>query len=813
MSNSNYLRLQELVIGTFNLDAPVEIEKGALLLESTSKTVLLQLRLNVLDDINEISSTSLKIYGFTDSGEPVEGFSPFIHTFSDVYLQDKKTFGDRTPIILDSRIRRVNVEIDKIVFRSGDVWRNPEGYFTPPTQMPVSSIKRELLPQFEREISNLSETDKQNFQYIPHQFNDYWLCTCGKPNKYDNEICKKCGLSRELVFQVTEADYLEDNLQKFNEETRIAEEKKLRAEEERVALAARKRQQLKLMTKPILAFLFVIAVIAFFLFWITPTERAAITSVTSNIESIGQVDKNSRVKIEEAEQAYSNLDEKLQKRVENREILTAARASYDEILANDVIQAIKQIGEVTSESEPYINSVFDAYESLTDDQKELVSNFDVLKHARDSYNQLKANEVSELINSVGKVSSISGRSIYSAFEKYNLLTDEQKTLVSNFDFLENAKQTYNQLQANNVIEAINSIGVVTLQSEYRITIAQGKYDLLTPEQQKLVTNYDDIQFSRDEFSRLEVANVIDLIDAIGEVSLENTSLIEKAKASYDELTPSEQELVTNYTKLEKFVKDLSTAEVNNVISMIDAISAGTIENEPQIIEARASYEKLDSGQRQEVTNFDLLVSFEQAILEITVSEINRFIANLNLNYLRASDEEEVLRLNEVYKGLPTDAKSEVEEYSKLTQAIAIFKNYRLAKQLAVRGDYEEAYNLMLDLNYLDSKTLAREYEKIAFRWWVEGGMTQEVYTPYEEFEVEFTVHGGKPGESIDVLVICTTPDWSNSAVSEDLYDGWSDGWLFWNNQPQYASIGRATMTLKNYATGEFLKQYDFRIGY
>jgi hypothetical protein len=810
--DDKYYILQDIVIDTFELDAPVEIEKGALWLDKLSRQVILQLKLIVLGaNTSHLSSVTVNIDCLDDALEIITDVSPYTYTFRDVFLNKSNSFGDNVPIQLDQRVRRVKVGIQRVVFIDSSAWNSTRIGITLPKQFLITTLEPKLFEQFKREIRNLPRKDE--FVYIPLQFNDYWLCTCGRPNKNDNEICTKCGLSKAFIFQVTEADFLENNLQKFNEEVRIAEEERLRAEEERVALAERRRQQLKVMIKPALAILLVITVIAFFLFWITPTERAAITSVISKIDLIGQIDKNSGQKIEEAEDAYFSLDEKLQKKVENKAILADARASYDGLFADDVIQAIRQIGEVTTKSETSINAVFDAYESLTDDQKELVSNFDVLKHARDSYNQLKANEVSELINSVGKVSSISGRSIYSAFEKYNLLTDEQKTLVSNFDFLENAKQTYNQLQANNVIEAINSIGVVTLQSKDRITIAQGRYDLLTPEQQKLVTNYDDIQFSRDEFSRLEVANVIDLIDAIGEVSLENTSLIEKAKASYDELTPSEQELVTNYTKLEKFVKDLSTAEVNNVISMIDAISAGTIENEPQIIEARASYEKLDSGQRQEVTNFDLLVSFEQAILEITVSEINRFIANLNLNYLRASDEEEVLRLNEVYKGLPTDAKSEVEEYSKLTQAIAIFKNYRLAKQLAVRGDYEEAYNLMLDLNYLDSKTLAREYEKIAFRWWVEGGMTQEVYTPYEEFEVEFTVHGGKPGESIDVLVICTTPDWSNSAVSEDLYDGWSDGWLFWNNQPQYASIGRATMTLKNYATGEFLKQYDFRIGY
>lgn len=244
MSTSNYIRLQELVIDTFNLDAPVEIEKGALLLEATSKTVLLQLRLNALDNVNEISSTSVNIYGFTDSGEPVEGFSPFTYTFSDIYLQRMKAFGDRTPIIVDPRIRKVKVEIDKVVFRRGNVWRNPEEYFTPPTQKHMSSIKAGLLPQFGRETWRLSETEKHNFKYIPQQFDEYWLCTCGRPNRKEYEICSRCGLHREKIFQVTDENYLRSNLQKFNEETRIVEEKRLRAEAESKALAAKRKRQL-----------------------------------------------------------------------------------------------------------------------------------------------------------------------------------------------------------------------------------------------------------------------------------------------------------------------------------------------------------------------------------------------------------------------------------------------------------------------------------------------------------------------------------------------------------------------------------------
>lgn len=270
MSDSRYIRLQELAIDTFNLDAPVEIEKGALLLESTSKTVLLQLRLNVLDNINEISSTSLNIYGFTDAGEPVEGFSPFIHTFSDVYLQGKKTFGDRTPIILDPKIRKVTVAVDKVVYRNGDVWRNPEGYFTLPLQKPVSSIKGELKPQFERDTSHLSDTDKQNFLYIPQQLDDYWLCTCGRPNKNGYDTCSRCGLRRVTVFKVTDVDNLDNNLQRFNEETRIADEERLRAEAENKALFAKKKHQL---TVVLIALFAIGSLLALFFFVFQPALK------------------------------------------------------------------------------------------------------------------------------------------------------------------------------------------------------------------------------------------------------------------------------------------------------------------------------------------------------------------------------------------------------------------------------------------------------------------------------------------------------------------------------------------------------------
>ncbi len=547
----------------------------------------------------------------------------------------------------------------------------------------------------------------------------------------------------------------------------------------------------------------------------TADEKEAINNATNLIAAIGDVNKNSGPAIEAADHAYSDLDTKLQKKVENFQFLADAKESYNTLIANEVMQLISDIGSVTQESKISIDLAYEAYNSLNDEQKTLVNNYDDLQKAKKSYDQLKADEVIASINSLNRMLNPSKESIDSAFEKYNLLTEEQKALVVNYDLLENTKQEFNELMANRVVEKIKSIGIVTLESKSNITNAQTAYDSLTPEQQKLVTNYDDIQSSRDELFRLEVANVIDIIDSIGEVDLNSSSAISTANKAYYALTPAQQELVSNYTMLEKSTNDLLILEVNNVIGMIDEIGTVKLENKPQIEEARTAYEKLSTNQQKEVTNYDILGSSEVALIALEVAEVNRFLTNINLNYLQASDEGKFIEIKSIYDMLPAGAKPEVKNPEKITQALQIFKDYKQAKLKAGIGDYDGAYYLMVGLNYLDSKTLAREYEKIAFRWWVEGGATKTTFGRSEKFSFIAVVYGGKPGESIDISVTCRTPDWTASDIFRDLSDGW--GWhennplSYYNVTPQYASQGRGKLTIRNYSTGEVLAEYEFEI--
>ena len=86
---------------------------------------------------------------------------------------------------------------------------------------------------------------------------------------------------------------------------------------------------------------------------------------------------------------------------------------------------------------------------------------------------------------------------------------------------------------NDVIEKINAIGEVTLGSEEAITAARAAYEALTEAQQAQVTNYDKLTAAEARLTDLKAAKAVDeKIDAIGEVTLESESAIDAARAAY-----------------------------------------------------------------------------------------------------------------------------------------------------------------------------------------------------------------------------------------------------------------------------------------
>ena len=110
--------------------------------------------------------------------------------------------------------------------------------------------------------------------------------------------------------------------------------------------------------------------------------------------------------------------------------------------------------------------------------------------------------VMDSINSIGEVTVESADSIKAAEDAYNALTDEQKESVSNYDLLVTAKEQFGAVRAKSVEQAIDDLGEVTLEKERRISDARAAYKELG-EYADLVANVDVLDEAEDALDALK----------------------------------------------------------------------------------------------------------------------------------------------------------------------------------------------------------------------------------------------------------------------------------------------------------------------
>ena len=120
-----------------------------------------------------------------------------------------------------------------------------------------------------------------------------------------------------------------------------------------------------------------------------------------------------------------------------------------------------------------------------------------------------------------------------------------------------------------------------------------------------------------------VVAVKELIDAIGEVTLESGDAIDAARAAYDKLPEAKKALVDNYEKLtaaeEAYTALVDAAAAKAVDDLIDAIGEVTLESGDAIKAARAAYDALTDTQKELVKNYEKLLAAEELYEELTAS--------------------------------------------------------------------------------------------------------------------------------------------------------------------------------------------------
>ena len=227
MTNNRYIHIQGIQIESYELDCPVEIEKGALLFDNLTKSILLQLRLGILNTENqEISSVKLKIECRDDAGDEIPNLKKVDDIYKEVNVLKSRTFGEKRPIVLDPRVRKVKVGIGLVTFKNGETWNSSGIGLKLPKIESIEILDKELLEQLERDINSQKSEEKKKVIYFPKQLRSYWTCTCGMPNSNNRQTCCRCDLSKDWIFKTIDRKNLQENLEKFREESRLIEEQK-----------------------------------------------------------------------------------------------------------------------------------------------------------------------------------------------------------------------------------------------------------------------------------------------------------------------------------------------------------------------------------------------------------------------------------------------------------------------------------------------------------------------------------------------------------------------------------------------------------
>lgn len=108
---------------------------------------------------------------------------------------------------------------------------------------------------------------------------------------------------------------------------------------------------------------------------------------------------------------------------------------------------INAIGEVTLESEEAIIEAEEAVSALSSSERGELSYYSDLRRMRTELNQLKADEVDDLIKAIGSTVTLeSEAAVKAAREAYDALTKDMKSLVSKLSDLEAAEKTIKRLK-------------------------------------------------------------------------------------------------------------------------------------------------------------------------------------------------------------------------------------------------------------------------------------------------------------------------------------------------------------------------------
>ena len=180
-------------------------------------------------------------------------------------------------------------------------------------------------------------------------------------------------------------------------------------------------------------------------------KSKAATDADNLICSIGDVTLNSEEAIRKAETAIETLNENDYRHLEHLDELKSARAIYDDLLdqskAQQITTAIDQVKDnITLGSKDAIASIRKDYDNANSKVQGYVTNYSDFEQAENLLNTLLVKDVMQKIDAIGMVTLESETAISDAQNAFNNLDNIQQGRVSNIEILKKAKDTLKVLK-------------------------------------------------------------------------------------------------------------------------------------------------------------------------------------------------------------------------------------------------------------------------------------------------------------------------------------------------------------------------------
>ena len=355
-------------------------------------------------------------------------------------------------------------------------------------------------------------------------------------------------------------------------------------------------------------------------------DTAAVNAVSETINALPDADDVTTADkddIEAARKGYNDLtdDQKAKVSDDTKKKLTDAEEALEVAEVIATITELPAADDVTTADKTDIEAARAAYEALTDDQKEKVTD-DTLKKLTDAEDALEVAEVIEAITALpaaDDVTTADKTDIEAARAAYKALTDDQKEKVSadTLKKLTDAESALEVAVVNKAIADLPNADNVTVNDKEDIEAARTAYEALTDDQ-KMAVGADTLA----KLEAVEVALVGKTIEALPEaasVTANDKDAIEAAKAAYDALSDTQKTKVDADEKAK-----LEVCEVALAIAELPAASKVTAGDKKAIVAARDAYDALTKEQKAKISVDALkkLTDLEDKLLIIeTVSEL------------------------------------------------------------------------------------------------------------------------------------------------------------------------------------------------